>query len=260
MNNDILSNLIQSYIRAKEAGEFDDETYYHEKMEAYRKWLRENILDYNKLTNYSDPEFAIKFGEMYEHTDGGASSHALNRGMHFKTPESRIRTRAKFESMIAYINNPKNDRFELLNNIRNTESLKVSGLGDHIISSLINAKYPEVAPVNTTTKEFFNNIGEPLPSNISKSQHRVNEFIDNVVNLSNDELTLDDGNHIFWYAKEVDSGREFMKNNFNVIYTEPTRRQKRLARKKNLTPEEKLAATIAHLQAVHDQAMREKNK
>lgn len=260
MNNDTLSTLIASYIRAKDAGEFEDETYYHEKIEDYRKWLRENILDYTKLTNYSDSEYIIKFGEMYEHTDGGASSHALNRGMHFKSPESRLEVRSKFESMIAYINDPENDRFELLDNIDNTESLAIKGLGDHIISSLINAKYPEVAPVNTTTREFFKNINNPLPISKSKSQHIVNDFINNVVSLSDGKLTFDDGNHIFWYAKEVDSGREFMKNHFNIIYTEPTRRQKRLARKKNLTPEEKLAEAIAQLQAIHDQAMRDKNK
>ena len=180
--------------------------------------------------------------------------------MHFKSPESRLKSRSKFESIVAYINDPKNDRFELLDDINNTESLKIKGLGDHIISSLINAKYPEVAPVNTTTREFFKNINAPLPMNKSEAQHIVNEFINDVISLSNGKLTLDDGNHIFWYTEKVDSGREFMKNHFNVIYTEPTHRQKRLARKKNLTPEEKLAATIAELQAIHDRAMREKNK
>lgn len=260
MNNEVLKSLIQSYIRAKDLGEFDDETYYHEKIDGYRDWLRENILDLDKLKSYSDAEYVSKFEQMYNHTDGGASSHALNLGMHFKSPESRLEIRDKFESVIAYINDPKNDCFKLLEDIRTDVSLKVPGLGDHIISSLINAKYPEVAPVNGTTKEFFSNIGEPLPSNISESQHIVNEFINNVISLSNGQLTLDDGNHIFWFAKEVDSGHEFMKNHFNVIYTEPTRKQKRLARKKVLTEEEKLAEAIAHLQAVHDQAMREKNQ
>ena len=260
MNNDILSNLIQSYIHAKDLGEFDDETYYHEKIEGYREWLQKNILDYDKLANYSDSEFILKFEQMYDHTDGSASSHALNLGMHFKSPESRLEIRDKFQSMIVYINNPENDRFKLLEDIRTNDSIKVPGLGNHVITSLINAKYPDVPPVNGTTKEFFSNIGEPLPSNISESQRIVKEFIDSAINLSNDKLNLDDGNHIFWYVKEVDSGRAFMKNNFNVIYTEPTRKQKRLARKKALTEEEKLAEAIARLQAVHDQAMREKNQ
>ena len=36
MNNEVLKSLIQSYIRAKDRGEFDDETYYHEKIDGYR--------------------------------------------------------------------------------------------------------------------------------------------------------------------------------------------------------------------------------
>ena len=261
MNNDILLNLIQTYIRAKASGELEDETFHNEKIEAYRTWLCENILDYDKLKNYSDNEFATKFGEMYDHTDGTASSHALNRGMHFKSDESRIKIRNQFENLISFINNPDNDRYELLENINSRKDLKIFGLGDHIVTSLINAKYPEVPPVNATTKTFFSNIGEPLPSNISESQRIVGDFMNNVVNLSNNELTLDDANHLFWYTKDIDSGRNFMKQNFGVTFENKLRRRSaRTTHKTPKTREEILAETIAHLQAIHDQAMRDKNK
>ncbi len=269
MNKEKLTNLIQSYIRAKESGELREEEInsgqpvddkdYHELMESYRKWQLENILDYDKLTHYSDAEFAEKFGEMYDYSDGNASSHALNRGMHFKTDESRIAARPAFEDAVQYINNSPDDRFELLETIDDKNSPhKVYGLGPHMITTLVNAKYPDVPPVNTTTREFFANIGEPLPVKRSEAQRIVSQFFDDVVELSGGKLNYDEANHILWYSKNIESGRRFMEQNYGVTFEKKTRTHRRAAaHKKALTHEERVAEALAQLRTIHDQAMKE---
>lgn len=258
MNRQLLEKLIQNFIQAKNSGELGDEQDYNDRMEGYRKWLLENILDYDKLTHYSDAEFAQKFGEMFDHTDGSASSHGLTRGMHFNTTESRLAVRNNFENLIAYITNPDNDRFELLETALDPKSpYKVPGIGAHVLTSLINAKYPDVPPVNGTTKEFFNNIGDPLPTKLSDAQRTVAEFFNEVVELSHGELNYDDANHILWYTKTVASGREFMMENYSVTFENKVPRR-RASSKKPLTHEERVAEAFAHLKAIQEQAARER--
>lgn len=257
MNKENLNSLIESYIRAKAAGEFGEVTDYHELMEKNREWQLSNILDVDKLKAYSDSEFAEKFGEMFDYSDGDASSHALNRGMHFKTDESRIEVRPAFERAVEFIVNSDNDRFELLAELLDSNSpYKVFGIGSHMATTLINAKYPDVPPINGTTREFFNNIGEPLPTNISDAQHVVSDFFNEVIELSNGRLNYDDANHMLWYSSNTESGRRFMEQNFNVTFENKiaVRKNKGAARKKALTHEERVAEYFAHLQAIQNQS------
>lgn len=250
-----MQGLIEAYQKAKASGELGNETNYDAKMENYRKWQRENILDLEKLHNYSDAEFAEKFGEMYDYTDGTNSAHARAR-MHFSTTEKRLAVRNSFENLVGYINDHENDRFMLLEEVLNPESpYKVLGIGPHIATALINAKYPDVPPINEVTKDFFRNIGEALPTEISNQQRMVNEFFADMKALSNDELTLDDINHICWYSKTIPSGRAFMKSNFPSTFNdegEPRRTTNR--RKKHLTREEQIAERIAELEAIRNGA------
>ncbi|MBR3256327.1 hypothetical protein IKG10_01515 [Candidatus Saccharibacteria bacterium] len=260
MGKDKLNSLIQSYIRAKESGEFGEETNYNDLMESYREWQRENILDYKKLKGYSDSEFAEKFGEMFDYSDGDASSHALNRGMHFKTDESRLAVRSAFENTVGYIVNPENDRFELLEEVLDTNSpYKVPGIGTHMATTLINAKYPDVPPINSVTKEFFSNIGEPLPAKLSDAQHEVNHLFSEILELSHGKLDFDDANHILWYTSKIESGRAFMRQNYAVTFENKTatRKKSATARKKPLTHEERVADYLAHFQALQNQATEE---
>lgn len=260
MDKEKLVSLIQSFIRAKDSGEFDDEKDYNDLMESYREWQRDNILDYKKLKGYSDAEFVEKFGEMFDYSDGDASSHALNRGMHFKTDESRLAVRSIFENTVGYIINEENDRFELLEEVLDPNSpYKVPGIGTHMATTLINAKYPDVPPINSVTKDFFNNIGEPLPTKLSEAQREVNRFFNEVIELSQGKLNFDDANHILWYTSKVDSGREFMRQNYAVTFENKSlaRRRATTKRVKPLTHDERVAEYFKHLQAIQDQAASE---
>ena len=259
MNNQKIEGLIQTFIRAKKAGDLDGELNYHELMDNCRKWQLENILDYEKLTHYSDAEFATKFGEMFDYSDGSATSHALNRGMHFKTNESRLAVRSAFENMVSFINNPDNDRFEIIEEIlKPNSSFKVPGLGIHIVTTLVNAKYPDVPPINNTTNEFFKNIGEPLPAKLPEAERIVSQFFNDIVELSHGELNIDDANHIFWFSKSIESGRRYMEQNYAVTFENKVVHRKTTARKKVLTHDEQVAEIYAHLKAIQEQASREK--
>ncbi len=244
-------------MQAKESGELDEEEQYNELMESYREWQRSNILDYKKLENYSDAEFIQKFGEMFDYSDGDASSHALNRGMHFKSDESRLAVRSVFQNTISYILDEKNDRFLLLEEILSPNSpYKVPGIGPHMATTLINAKYPDVPPINGVTKEFFSNIGEILPTKLSDAQREVNRFFNEIVKLSNGELNFDDANHILWYTIKVESGREFMRQNYGITFENKNsiKRRPKVNRKKTLTHEERVEEFYKHLKAIHEQA------
>lgn len=251
-----LRGLIDEYIKARDARQLEDENDYCEKIAGYRKWLNENILDINKLKNYSDEEFARKFGEMFDYMDGGNSVRGLTRGMHFNSDDRRLAVRSSFENMISYICNESNDHFVMLDEVLNPNSpYKVPGLGSHVATALINAKYPDVPPINATTKEFFKNIGDPLPNERERQQQVVRDFFADMKNLSDSKLTNDDINHIFWYSKTIDSGRDYMMRNFPETFDNTVRvRRSRGPRKRIMTREERIAERIAELQAIQNQA------
>lgn len=258
MNEEKLKSFIQSFLDARKTGEIESEISHHDLMESYRDWQRKNILDCEKLKNYSDAEFAEIFGEMFDYSDGDASSHALNRGMHFKSTESRIAVRPAFINMVNHIVNSKEERFDLLEELLGPNSrYKVPGIGLHMATTLINALYPDVPPINRTTKEFFANIGEQLPTKISDAQHEVSQFFERVVELSNNELNYDDANHMLWYSSNTDSGRRFMEENFAVTFENKlvTRKKPTKSNKKPQTHEERVAEYAARLQAIHDQSL-----
>lgn len=252
-----MKGLIDAYLKAKQTDELGEEIDFNIRMENNRAWLKENILNLEKLKNYSDTEFAEIFGEMFDHTDGDPRSNSFYRGMHFSTNEKRLAVRDKFESMIGYIANHNNDSFDMLKEtIESTGSYKVPELGEHMVSALINAEYPDVPSANMVTKDFFNNIGEPLPTELLAKHREVREFFKDMQALNND-LTLDDIDHIFWYSKNVDSGRNFMLSNFPTTFNDEDNTRKRAARHrraKKMTPEEQLAARIAELQAIQARA------
>ena len=250
-----MHGLIVTYLKAKQSGELDEEIDFCARMENNRTWLRDNILNLEKLKNYADDEYAKKFGEMFDYTDGSASANGLARGMHFSTNEKRLAVRTQFENLIGYITNQDNDRFAMLEEALNPNSpYKVPGLGRHMVSALINAAYPEVPSINNTTEDFFRNIGEPLPTGLSNQQRTVGNFFAEMKDLDN-ELTLDDVDHICWYSKTIPSGREYMQSNFpGTFNSEDAPRHRTGRRAKKLTPEEQLAARIAELQAIQNQA------
>lgn len=250
-----LKSLIDAYQTSKASGELEEETEYGARMESYRKWLRENILDLEKLHNYSDADFSEKFGELFDYVDGNPG---LTRGMHFKSNEKRLEVRTQFENMVGFINGHENDRYSLLDEILNPNSAyKVPGLGKHVVTALINAKYPDVPPINATTRDFFKNIGETLPTETSEQQREVNQFFTDMKALSNDELTLDDINHICWYTKNIPSGISFMESNFPSTYEreDRPRRASVSRKKKHMTREEQLAARIAELEAIRNRSI-----
>lgn len=263
MDKDRLETLVQTYINAKKSDEFGErEISYCDLMESYRKWLRENILDYKKLTNYSDAEFSEKFGEMYLHTDGAPNHNNRNLRMHFNSSESRIAIRSRFEKLIDYILNYEGDKIEILEKLADPDGrYKIKGIGEHILSSLISAKYPEVPPINGTSREFFDNIGDPLPANYTDGLRTIAEFFEDVIKLSNGELGSDDANHIFWYSKNIESGRRFMELNYQTTFEKKAKKKNPLSknRKKILSYEEEFDVGYADLMAVHEAAMRKKN-
>lgn len=221
-----MQGLISAYLEAKKSGKLGEETYYGERMERYREWQRTNILDYDKLTGYSDEDFVQIFGEMFDNSDGSVSSHNLARGMHFKTAEKRLTVRQQFEGLIRYIIDPNNDRFKLLEEVLDTSSpYKVPGLGSHSLTTLINSQYPDVPPVNGTTKAFFRNIGLSFPSKLPEQQRAACQFFAEMVALSGGTLTLDDVNLICWFSKEIESGANYMRQAF------PDTFEKRLRKK-----------------------------
>lgn len=256
LNNQNLNDLVQNFINARKSGELDEFSNYHELMEGYRAWQRENILDLDKLKGYSDAEYAEVFGEMFDNSDGTASSHSLNRGMHFKSDESRLAVRRQFENMVGFIVDKENDRFELLSEIKKPDSpYKVPGIGDHIITTLVNAMYPDVPPVNGTTREFFANIGEPLPTSDTEAQRIVSDLFKRIVDTSHDELNFDDANMILWFTRTCDSGRKFMEDRFNATFENKVRKGRtRAASRKVLTHDEQVAEIYAHLKAIQEQA------
>ena len=210
MKNKMLG-LMELYQQSKRSG---DRMYreYIGLMEQYRAWQRENILDYDKLVNYSDEEFVKVFGEMFDHADGTPSSHGLARGMHFNTPESRLEVRKQFEKAVKHILDSEEKRFELLDEILGKDSeYRVPGLGKHMMTTLINAAYPDVPPINGTTVEFFKAIGRPLAAGLTEQQKEVSEFFDEMVELSGGDMTPDDVNLMFWYAKTNQTGENYMR-------------------------------------------------
>ena len=241
MDKDRLETLVQTYINAKKSDEFGErEISYCDLMESYRKWLRENILDYKKLTNYSDAEFSEKFGEMYLHTDGAPNHNNRNLRMHFNSSESRIAIRSRFEKLIDYILNYEGDKIEILEKLADPDG-----------------RYK----INGTSREFFDNIGDPLPANYTDGLRTIAEFFEDVIKLSNGELGSDDANHIFWYSKNIESGRRFMELNYQTTFEKKAKKKNPSSknRKKILSYEEEFDVGYADLMAVHEAAMRKKN-
>ena len=206
--------LIQLYKQTKRE---DKNIYYDysELMGKYRIWQRENILDYDKLTNYSDEQYAKVFWEMWDYSDGSLNSHNRVRGHYFKTPEQRLEVRARFEKTIKHIVESSENRFELLEEILDKNSgYKISGLGSHIMTTLVNAQYSDIPVINETTAAFFRRIGWAFPSRLSEQQRAVSEFFNEMVSLSNDELTFDDINLMLWFATTNESAKAYMDENF----------------------------------------------
>lgn len=249
---DKMKGLIDAYLKAKQTDELGEEIAFNDRMKNNRAWLKDNILNLEKLKNYSDAEFAEKFGEMFDHTNGSASANARARGMYFNTNEKRLAVRNQFENMVGYIVNHDGDHFDIVAEVTAENSAYgVHGIGPHMASALVNAEYPDVPAVNTDTKDFFRNIGEPLPKEMAKQQHEVGKFFADMLAL-NSELTLDDVDHICWYSKTIPSGCEYMMSNFPTTFVSEnnTRRNTTRRRAKKMTPEEQLAARIAELQAI----------
>jgi hypothetical protein len=252
-----MKGLIDAYLKSKQTGELGEELDFNIRMKNNRTWLKENVLNLEKLKSYDDVEFATTFGEMFDHTDGDPRSNGFVRGMHFSTNEKRLAVRNQFENLIGYITNHSNDYLEMLEETLNpTSPYKVLGLGKHMISALINAEYPDIPSINNVTEDFFKNIGEPLPVELPAKHREVREFFKEMQTL-NSELTLDDIDHIFWYSKNIDSGRNFMMSNFPSTFNDKDNARKSTMhrrRAKKMTPEEQLAARIAELQAIQARA------
>lgn len=251
-----MKGLVDAYLKAKQTGELDEEIDFNTRMENNRAWLKENILNLEKLKSYDDTEFAKKFGEMFDHTNGSANANSRAR-MRFNTTEKRLAVRDQLENMVGYIIDHSDDCFDILAEVTDKNSThKTYGIGKHMASALVNAEYPDVPAVNTDTEDFFKNIGEPLPKDISRKQYEVERFSKDMQSLNN-ELSLDDIDHIFWYSKNIDSGRNFMQSNFPTTFNDEDNTRKSAARRhraKKLTPEEQLAARIAELQAIQAKA------
>ena len=250
-----MRGLIDAYLRAKQIDEMEEEIDFCNRMKNNRAWLKENILNLEKLKSYDNAEFAKKFGEMFDRTNGSASANARARGMHFSTNENRLAVRNQFENMIGYIISHASNRFDILAEVTDKSgAYKVHGIGPHMASALINAEYPDVPIDNNDTKDFFRNIGEPLPKDTSIRQREVGKFFADMLALNN-ELTLDDIDHICWYSKTIPSGCEYMMSNFpSTFVNENNSRRSATGRRraKKLTKEEQLAARIAELQAIQD--------
>lgn len=260
--NQKLANLVQAYLSAWHKGEFDDdpdEVRYHDLIKERHEWLRENILDLEKLRGYTEAEFEQKFYEMIGHTEGSNSIHARTKGV-FKKCNPDIKTiRTQFENIIAFITSPRVDRFAALEKVEDKNGeYNIKGLGHNTLTALMNAQYPDVPIVNNVTEIFFKSIDQELPKNITDKQRVVHEIFAEMVKSANGEIDFIDANHVCWYTQKVDSGIDFMKVNFPATYiapaTEPRKTTSR--RKRPLTPEEMRAEAIARLQAVHDQAQR----
>lgn len=256
-----IKSLVESYLDAHARGEFDNdpsEQRYHDLVQERQGWLRENILDHEKLTKYTDEEFTKKFDEMFDHIEGGDNIHHRMRGVFKKASGDPLKVRQKFENVVALINDPRTDRFELLATMEGPDSeYNIKGLGSNTLTGLVNAKYDDVPPINDTTKIFFASIGLEFPTGISKQQRTTYDLFKKMIELSDGKIDFIHANHVCWYTRQVDSGIAFMRKNFGATYVEPGERAKVQRRKQNLTLEEQKNDLVAHLQAIHDQAMRE---
>lgn len=259
-----ISGLIQTYLISKKNGQLGVESNFHERMEGYREWLRDNILNYAEH-NYTDSEFADKFLEMFEHTYISKGLNKLNMERNFKTAEDCIKVRKPFERIIDRINDPNQDRMALYQELTNLSSEdKIKGIGQSMLTALINAKYPDIPPINTPTKEFFEAIGEPLDADLYECQCQIYEFTHDMIKLSDGALNLDDANLIYWYIFNVEAGINYMERHFHDSYEKALEKRsstadgkakpKRRMAKKLLSPEERLAELRAELQEAHDQA------
>ena len=255
-----ISGLIDAYLAAKQNDELGEEADYHERVEGYRTWLRDNILDYAKH-NYSDQEFAQKFGEMFEHTYLKKGLRNLTIKRYFETDTDRIAIRDNFEALIDRINDPEQDRFALYQDLTDPKSpYQIKGIGQSLITLLINAKYPDLLPLHSTTEDFFAAIDEPLDTDPKKRQHELHQFVEDMIKLSGSKIDYDDANLIFWYVFNVESGQDYMRAHFSDTYREVFENRAKGTKtphrcvKKILSPEERLAEIRAELQAVHDQA------
>lgn len=262
--DDKLANLAQAYLKAWRSGEFDNdpnEVRYRELINERQEWLRNNIIDTEKLRSYTDAEFEEKIYEMINHTEGGNSTHARVRGKFRSFNPDITAVRKKFENIINFINNPKIDKFEIIATFDKKEDVyNIKGLGDNSLTALVNAKYPEVPIVNNATEIFFKSIGMDLPKKGAERQKMVHEIFSDMIKSANDEIDFIDANHICWYTQKVDSGIEFMKVNFPATYIEPDSQPRKVGRvrRRKLTPEEEREELIKHLTEIHEQAERER--
>lgn len=259
-----IANLVQAYLTAWRRGEFDDdpdEVRYRDLIKERHDWLRENILDLEKLRGYTDAEFEQKIYEMIDHTEGSNSIHARTKGVFKKyNPETRD-VRAQFENIIAFITSPRVDRFAALEKVEDEHGeYNIKGLGHNTLTALMNAQYPDVPIVNNVTEVFFKSIGIKLPKNITEKQRAVHEIFAEMIASANGEIDFIDANHVCWYTQKIDSGIDFMKANFPGTYIEPTTETRRTtSRTHKPTPEEQYRALVARLQAVHDRAQDDSN-
>lgn len=254
-----IANLVQSYLTAWRRGEFDDdpdEVRYHDLIKERHDWLKENILNLEKLRGYTDAEFEQKFYEMIDHTEGSNSIHARTKGVFKKYNPDIKAVRTRFENIIAFITSPRVDKFAALEKVEDANGeYNIKGLGHNTLTALINAQEPEVPIVNNVTDIFFKSVGIKLPKAITEKQRAVHEVFAEMVKSANGEVDFIDANHVCWYTQKVDSGIEFMKVNFPATYIEPTTEARRTTgRTRKLTPEEQYKALVARLQAVHNQA------
>ena len=259
-----MSGLIDAYLISKKNNQLGVESNFHERMEGYREWLRDNILNYAEH-NYTDAEFADKFLDMFNHTYIYTGFYKINVQSLYGPEENRIAIRQSFEHIIDRINNPDQDPISIYQELTSADFPdQIELISSGLITALINAKHPDIPPINNPTEDFFVAIDEPLPKDPVERLRQIYEFTKDMINLSDGKLNLDDVNLIFWYIFKVEAGQNYMQNHFHDSYEKALAGQaksangsgkpKRRTAKKILSPEERLAKLRAELQEAHDQA------
>lgn len=259
-----LSELINLYCQNEVEGNFgknEHEKNFRESIENRRNWMRENILDVKKLTEYSDEDFKEKILDLFNYVEGTERTQARARGVFLKQVDNDpMIIRTKFENLIKLLNDKNVDKFTLLEKVTGDNSpYRVPGIGHNTLTSLINAQYPEVPIINGTTIFFFNAIGQGLSNKESEQQKEVYEFFKHMLDLTDRDVTFDDMSHVCWFARTTDAGKEFMEREFKIDYDKVATTIAKKPRAKKLSPEEERAELIRHLQEIQNRSRANEN-
>ena len=201
--------------------ETESEAEYSAAYKSGISWTKKNILDEDKLKSVSDKE--------YEELIRDIPNHLINLRYGFSAlkicstlqPGLLHDSHKAFNKAIRYLNSaPKENRYDIIQDLVCNPDYKIKGMGTAFWSEIIRCKYADVPLVNGKTTDFFLALGLNIGISPKDITRNVGYCYGRWKNFHEKKISIFELSHMEHFAKEVEEGQKFMKDNFGIIIGE----------------------------------------